>query len=162
MSKHSREHVDKLEYLLREISAIIKRRGREILSDYPLTPPQFNALLALRHMGNPTMSQLCDHLALASSTVTDLVDRMERSELVERIRDSEDRRVIRLRVTPRGQEVFEAVISHRRLYLAGVLENLNEQTVGGLIDHLTVLHGLMHDEQNSRPRPRHCEADSQK
>lgn len=157
MSKHSHEQVDELEHLLREISVLIKRRGREILNDFPITPPQFNALLALRHLGVPTMSQLCDHLGLASSTVTDLVDRMERTGLVERVRDSEDRRVIRLQVTERGQEVFNAVIGHRRRFLGGVLEGMDEGAVGELIRLLTVLHGLMHDEEASRAKPRRTE-----
>lgn len=55
--KHAKELVAEAELVLREVSSIIKRRGRDILIDYPVTPPQFSALLALRRLKNPTMTQ---------------------------------------------------------------------------------------------------------
>lgn len=150
MSSHSPVQVGELERLLREISAIIKRRGRDILADFPITPPQFMALQALRHLQNPTMSQLCEDLALASSTVTDLVDRMERNEMVERVRDCEDRRVIRLKVTQKGLDVVEAVIQNRQRYLGVVFDRLDDETVGTLARVLSELRGAMREEESAR------------
>ena len=40
-------NVEDVERLIRTVSAIIKKRGREILADFEITPPQFNALLTL-------------------------------------------------------------------------------------------------------------------
>ncbi|MGI5854815.1 MAG: MarR family winged helix-turn-helix transcriptional regulator [Bacillota bacterium] len=157
MFKHAKELVAEAELVLREVSSIIKRRGRDILIDYPVTPPQFSALLALRRLKNPTMTQLCEFLSLASSTVTDLVDRMERNELVERIRDVEDRRIIRLKITKQGLKVVDAVVEQRRNYLAEVFEDIDSETLQELLRLLTLLRGKMQEHED---RSKENEADN--
>jgi len=147
VNNHAKELVAEAELVLREIAGIIKRRGRDILIDYPVTPPQFSALLALRKLKNPTMTQLCEYLSLASSTVTDLVDRMERNEMVERIRDAEDRRIIRLKITKQGLKVVEAVVEQRRIYLTEVFEDIDGETLQDLLRLLTLLRGKMQQHQ---------------
>lgn len=155
--KHAKELVAEAELVLREVSSIIKRRGRDILIDYPVTPPQFSALLALRRLKNPTMTQLCEFLSLASSTVTDLVDCMERNELVERIRDVEDRRIIRLKITKQGLKVVDAVVEQRRNYLAEVFEDIDSETLQELLRLLTLLRGKMQEHED---RSKENEADN--
>lgn len=155
--KHAKELVAEAELVLREVSSIIKRRGRDILIDYPVTPPQFSALLALRRLKSPTMTQLCEFLSLASSTVTDLVDRMERNELVERIRDVEDRRIIRLKITKQGLKVVDAVVEQRRNYLAEVFEDIDSETLQELLRLLTLLRGKMQEHED---RSKENEADN--
>ena len=76
-----------VERLLREISVIVKRKGREILEEFPITPPQFTALLWLNDAGSLTVGELSQKMYLACSTITDLVDRMEKNHLVKRVRD---------------------------------------------------------------------------
>ncbi|HEY3315468.1 MAG TPA: MarR family transcriptional regulator [Bacillota bacterium] len=135
--------VQKLEELLRLVSIIIRKRGRDILQDFVVTPPQFNALLALDHHGQLTMGELCDHLYLACSTATDLVDRMERNRLIERERDQSDRRVIRLKIKDRGREIIAQVVSARREYLAAVTKSVGEGEKERLIQALEQIYLLM-------------------
>ncbi|GAB6875661.1 hypothetical protein JCM13210_03870 [Thermaerobacter litoralis] len=110
---------------LRAVATLIRHHGRAILGQFDITPPQFDALLVLMRHPELTMGELCQHLYLASSTVTDLVDRLERQQLVQRVRDPEDRRVIRLRLLPRARELLDAVLEARRAYLARVLAHLD-------------------------------------
>ena len=79
---------------LRYIAAIIKQKGRKILSNYTITPPQFIALQWLFEHGDMTIGDLSNKMFLAFSTTTDLVDRMEKNKLVKRVRDEQDRRVV--------------------------------------------------------------------
>ena len=90
------EDVAFLEKELRHISGIIKQRGRQILNSYTITPPQFVALQWLFEIGDMTIGDLSNKMYLAFSTTTDLIDRMERSELVQRVRDEQDRRDVRI------------------------------------------------------------------
>ena len=48
-----------------------------------------------------TIGDLSNKMYLAFSTTTDLIDRMEKSELVQRIRDEQDRRVVRIHLLSR-------------------------------------------------------------
>jgi DNA-binding MarR family transcriptional regulator len=138
--------VVQIEELLRHVAVIIKKRGRDILSDFAITNPQFNALLVLDNHPDITMGELCDRLYLACSTATDLIDRMEKNGLLERRRDVDDRRVIRLRPTPKAKEVIDRVIQARRRYVKSILTKLEKKDIETLARSLQQLHSLMTEE----------------
>ncbi len=135
--------VEEIERLLRHVANIVRQRGREILSQFDITPPQFNALQALIRNQSMTMGELCQELFLASSTVTDLIDRMEKNDLVQRVRDEDDRRVVRLQVKDKGRSVLDEVMRARRAYLATVLSALSVPECNRLRDSLKQIHELM-------------------
>ena len=136
-------HVEDVERLIRTVSAIIKKRGREILADFDITPPQFNALLTLIQSGSLTIGELGERMYLACSTATDLVDRMERNGLVARERDTSDRRVIRLKVLDRGHQMLDEVMMARKRYLSSVLEKISGEEIKAMIVALIHLSELM-------------------
>ncbi|KFL15600.1 MarR family transcriptional regulator [Geobacillus stearothermophilus] len=121
--------VAELEKLLRYIAANLKQRGREILTNYPITPPQFVALQWLLEEGDLTVGELSNKMYLACSTTTDLVDRMERNGLVARVRDEHDRRVVRIHLLEKGERIIEEVIEKRQRDLAQVLENFSDEEI---------------------------------
>src|SRR5690625_1022309 len=112
---------------LRWIAGIIKRNGRKILKNYPITSPQFIALQWVIDREKITIGELSDKIGLAFSTTTDLVDRMEKNGLVERVRDHSDRRVVRILPLDKGKRIIKEVISMRQEYLGEVLSNLSEE-----------------------------------
>ena len=140
--KYSSE-VASMEKDLRYIAAIIKQQGRRILSNYTITPPQFIALQWLFEHGDMTIGDLSNRMFLAFSTTTDLVDRMEKNNLVKRVRDEQDRRVVRIHLLSEGERVIEEVIDKRRVYLDMVLEDFDEQQVKSFSDLLSKLHQEM-------------------
>lgn len=137
------ELVAEIECLVREISVVVKRKGREILNEFPITPPQFTALLWLNDEGEMTIGDLSQKMYLACSTMTDLVDRMEKSGLVERVRDERDRRVVRIRLLKKGREIIGEVMEARQAYLAQVLSRFSEEGVREMSKHLCLLHREM-------------------
>lgn len=141
------ESILKIEALLRHVAFIIKKRGRDIIVDFGITTPQFHALLALRDSPNMTMGELCEKLFLACSTATDLIDRMEKNGFLERNRDTQDRRVIRLAITEKGREVISEVVAARRRYVASMLEKLSSTEIEQLGTSLDKLHSLMVQEK---------------
>ncbi len=145
--KITHAQVEELEFLLRKISAIIKRRGRDILTNFKITPPQFNALLVLRRHGDMTIGELGEQMYLACSTATDLVDRMERNGLVERVRDTNDRRVIRIHVLEKGEEILGEVMTARTDYLEEVLESVSGEQCQAMIESMSLLYKMMTEEE---------------
>src|SRR5690625_7555566 len=105
--------IAKIERNMRYINGIIKHKGRQILKNYSITTPQFIALQWLLEGGDLTIGELSNKINLAFSTTTDLVDRMEKKELVERKRDANDRRVVRIHLLPKGQKIIREVIDER-------------------------------------------------
>ncbi|SDM77633.1 DNA-binding transcriptional regulator, MarR family [Psychrobacillus sp. OK028] len=132
-----------LEKELRHISGIIKQKGRQILSAYTITPPQFVALQWLLELGDMTIGDLSNKMYLAFSTTTDLIDRMEKSKLVKRIRDEQDRRVVRIHLLEEGARIIEEVIDKRQQYLEDVLQQFDQAEVTNLSILLEKLHQEM-------------------
>ena len=142
-SKLDQNQVAFLEKELRHISGIIKQKGRQILSAYTITPPQFVALQWLLELGDMTIGDLSNKMYLAFSTTTDLIDRMEKSELVKRIRDEQDRRVVRIHLLEEGARIIEEVIDKRQHYLEDVLQQFDQVEVANLSILLEKLHQEM-------------------
>lgn len=124
-----RERTVRIEENLRRVCFKIKKKGREILNDVEITPPQFEALQHLIFEENMTIGELSSKMFLACSTVTDLLDRMERNDLVKRVKDENDRRIVRITVLPKGHELLEKVMENRRSYVEGILSDLDEKTI---------------------------------
>ncbi|GIM44652.1 putative HTH-type transcriptional regulator YsmB [Collibacillus ludicampi] len=138
-----KELVYEIERLLRDVSKEMRRKGREILVDFSITPPQFEALLLLQEHGDLTIGELSQKMYLAYSTTTDLVDRMERNELVERVRDQNDRRVVRLHMCEKGKELIEKVLFTRRDYIMKALSSVDKETLTLLKVSLQSLHDMI-------------------
>ncbi|WP_040411095.1 MarR family transcriptional regulator [Desulfosporosinus sp. OT] len=133
------ELTKQLEETLRRANTILYKRGRSILIGMEISALQFNALLTIREFGPLTMGDLGKHLFVACSTATDLADRMERSSLVERVRDNKDRRVVRLHLLARGDEALDAVIRERQSFLGAVLKDYTDEEYEDLLSRLELL-----------------------
>lgn len=142
----NKNNVEAIEKYLRKIDCIIKKKGREILKDYNITGPQFNALQYLIRDGNLTIGELSEKMALAYSTITDLVDRMEKNNLVIRVRDDKDRRVVRIKVLDKGFEILQKVLIKRIEYLEEMLNSFTEDEKQFLVKSLKKLYIVMERE----------------
>jgi MarR family transcriptional regulator, organic hydroperoxide resistance regulator len=139
------EIVEEIELSLRQIAKEVRRKGREILSDFSITPPQFDALNYLHEFGDLTIGELSNKLYLAYSTTTDLVDRMERGDLVERVRDTNDRRVVRLHMKEKGRDLIRRVLVVRRDYLAKALVHVESDDLQHLALSLKEIYNHISD-----------------
>ncbi|MFD0047769.1 MarR family winged helix-turn-helix transcriptional regulator [Actinomycetes bacterium NPDC127524] len=139
-------HVAEIEKELRYVSSLIKQKGREILNNYKITPPQFVALQWLSEDGDMTIGELSNKMFLAFSTTTDLVDRMEKNELVQRVKDEKDRRVVRIHLLNEGKRIIDEVIEKRQDYLRDLLIDFSDSEVASLKQNLTKLHIKMKQE----------------
>ena len=83
-----------------EVHALLRRHG--------LTDAQYNVLRILRGAGKSGLrcGQITERMLTRLPDITRLVDRLERDGYVTRARRDEDRRVIVIRLTPRGRQVL--------------------------------------------------------
>ncbi|GAU77377.1 MarR family winged helix-turn-helix transcriptional regulator [Fusibacter sp. 3D3] len=132
------ERTVRIEENLRRVCYKIKKKGREILNDVDITPPQFEALQYLIYEQNLTIGELSSRMYLACSTVTDLLDRMERNELVKRVKDENDRRIVRIEVLQKGHDLLQSVMETRRKYVAEIMTELSEDTINGIDDSFRI------------------------
>lgn len=143
MEYKSRDYVENIELYLRKIDYIIRKKGREILQDYKMTIPQFTALQIIINNEDITIGELSQKMNLACSTITDLVSRMENTELVLRKKDEKDKRVVRIEVLDKGHEILHLVMEKRRDYLSEKLTDIDSENKHALNDALEKLFNAM-------------------
>ena len=83
-----------------------------------LTHPQLILLTVLDAAGESTMTALTEKMGTTMGAVTNLADRLVHAGLVEREHDTEDRRVVKVRLTDKGRELVRRAISETTQYLA--------------------------------------------
>jgi DNA-binding MarR family transcriptional regulator len=73
--------------------------------DIELTFPQIMLLMELRRTGTCSMGELSQRLGITQGVATRMVDRLLEKGMLERERDAEDRRVVRVTPTKKGSDV---------------------------------------------------------
>ena len=89
--------------VLRQITHAIDLQSKKLLKDTGLTAPQILVLHAIARVGRAKASDIAREVVLSPATVTSIIDRLERAELVIRERSTTDRRVVDILLTPIGE-----------------------------------------------------------
>ena len=82
---------------------------RQLLDPLGLTYPQYLVLLVLWEQDGLTVKELGQKLFLDSGTLTPLLKRLQAAGTVDRTRDAEDERQVRITLTQQGRELQEPV-----------------------------------------------------
>jgi DNA-binding MarR family transcriptional regulator len=98
-----------------------------------VTIPQYRALVLLAARGSVRPVDLAEALAITTSTVTRLCDRLERKGLVTRTRDLEDRREVWIALTLAGRRMVEQVTAVRRREIERILDAVPERDRRGML-----------------------------
>lgn len=110
---------DCISYQIGVAAKRISRSARDYLAAFDVTPVQYAVLRALSDQDRQTGAQLTALLHIDSATITGVLDRLVRLELIQRVPHETDRRVKCLSLTDYGR---------RRLPdMDAAMERLNEE-----------------------------------
>jgi DNA-binding MarR family transcriptional regulator len=115
---------DSVGWLLNNAARLASRRLSGKLAGYSVTPPQWGVLVALWEQDGLSLSELAKRSFFDGPTMTGIVDRLEKANLVERRRDSTDRRVISVYLTAEGKRL--------QAQLPTLSQEANEEATKGL------------------------------
>jgi len=82
------------------------------------------------------IGELGRNARVKSSTITDMVDRLERDGIAERYKDNGDRRIIKVRLTEKGKKIRREFTSKRRKEFEALFAKLDEKEKRALLHHL--------------------------
>lgn len=116
-------------YLYTESRRITKEAARRA----DLTGPQLTVVKMLEQIGELSLSELSERIRAQNSTVTGIIDRMEREGLVTRERSKEDRRVVYIRLTAKGKRLAEDIPVEPWEIFRSALETLTASEVRDLV-----------------------------
>ncbi|MCF7927498.1 MAG: MarR family transcriptional regulator [Spirochaetales bacterium] len=92
---------------LRQITRAIDLHSKQLQKEYGLTVPQLISLKRIQTEEPISVGRLAGQISLSHATVTRILDRLELKGLVERCRDTIDKRKISVRVTDAGKELLD-------------------------------------------------------
>mgnify|MGYP001187602039 FL=1 len=124
--------------LARASSTFGRLTGKDI-ERYGLTQPQFGVFELLGHLGPLTIGEVGKKMLITGGCVTVIIDNVEKEGLVERIRSTEDRRVIKVQLTTKGHLLFREVFTQhaeRVTQLASVLTEDEQAQLSQLLKKL--------------------------
>lgn len=79
------------------------------LSAYDITPSQYAVLSCLWGREHATPKQISEILYLETSTISGVLDRMQKKNLIDRVTNKEDRREVQVIITKKGKALEEPI-----------------------------------------------------
>lgn len=131
------ENIISLKHLI-----IKKLFNREITNSIIPQDAQY-VLIMLKKNESATMSEIGCELFMPKPNVTVLVDKLVEAQMVERISDSNDRRIVRIKITEKGSEALAKVRNIFKELLKSKLLLLSEDDLNRLADSLNTVNEVM-------------------
>jgi DNA-binding MarR family transcriptional regulator len=102
---------------------------------------QLRTLIHLAQYGPQTMGELAEGMQITMASATGLVKPLVQLGYVTRGRDATDRRVVRVGLSPRAQEMADQMLADRRREVEAALSGMNDQACRDFLEGLERLVG---------------------
>ena len=102
-----------------------------------LTPSQIKSIFAFEEEDKEyPIGKLGKNAQVKRSAITNMIDCLEKEGIAERVRDGEDRRVVKVRLTGKGRKIRREFIQRRRKEIEKIFSKLSEKDKDSLLHHL--------------------------
>jgi len=140
--------------VLESAETAIHSRFHKILEPYQLTVAQYKVLQHLfwHHPNGLGIKELSEHLGLAKSTISGIVDRVERDGWVKRVQHPEDARKVIVNITQKGIDVFDKIPEDRKEFWHITIGKLSNEEKKTLLELLRKLKKVMEEPPELKHR----------
>ena len=122
-----RKYINKFEEIMPGFHKIVQSPDPDWASEIDLTVSQCMVLKNLAQNDNCKMSDLSSALFVTLANMTSMADRMERDGYLKRVADPEDRRIVRIKMTPKGKNVVKKMQEQRLQSLTSALSRITDE-----------------------------------
>ena len=128
---------------LRRIFKAIQDYSHKVSEEFGITGPQLWALKTISQNESLSLSDLGKRMYLHPSTITGVIDRLEKKRYVARIRDQVDRRVIYVQLTAEGKRLAKRAPNPAQGKMIYGLKNLKRRELNLIYDSVQKLVKIM-------------------
>jgi len=124
------------------VKVFMRRNGQDykhFMDETGLSFSQVNTLMRLHFAGQADISDISQQMGITNAAASQLVERMVRLGLLERMADPIDRRIKRLALTPEGHALAERLVVIRRKWMEQFTSSLTSRQRETISDALQVL-----------------------
>ncbi len=145
------EKVDLIEEIIelhRQVNRALRQYNQDAWMQISLTVPQVKSLFFITNSGNTNFKNLAGALKVTQSNLTGVVDRLVEQGLVSRAENPEDRRMMSLKATEKGEALVSELRDRRLNQLSQALTELNEQELNTIAQGLALLAKVTETQRN--------------
>ena len=136
--------------LNRNFNRALRHEFHGLMQDSGFTFPQLSIISILAKNGEQKVSDISEKMGLSDSTVSGILDRLEQKGIIERKRNKDDRRVVKIYLSRGSQEICQEFHRKREEYFSHLLKELSEQEINDIIKGLEILNRVVCDKKNTK------------
>lgn len=144
--------IEKVLMALRRIMRSVDIHSRRLIHDFGITGPQLVVLKLIERLGTPSPGELARQANLSNATISGILDRLQRSDLLARTPSSTDRRRHQISLTRKGRMVLEQAPPPLQERFVARFRELHDWEQSQMLASLQRLAGFM-DEGFKDPAP---------
>lgn len=133
--------------LLKQVMDLMRQKVKCEFKEMNLTGPQGMLIGILAHSDKIKISDLSEKLVLSNSTVSGIIDRLEKQGLVERTRSEEDRRVVYVNITPEFRKSTKEHFSEIEKKLEAAMQMATPEELDNVFKGLDTLKEIMNRQK---------------
>jgi MarR family transcriptional regulator, organic hydroperoxide resistance regulator len=133
------ELVNEVLRLHQKADIILRRFSPQPWMELNLTVVQLKSLFFIAAKGKTNFKKLAEALAVTPPNVTGIIDRLVEQGLVSRTENQDDRRIMLLQVTAKGQDLLNHLRESRTNQMTQILARLNNEELISLAQGLNAL-----------------------
>jgi DNA-binding MarR family transcriptional regulator len=131
--------VDEVGEMVQKLVRMFQLFERDQIKVHGFTSSQCYSLIEIFKSGSLTMNELSDRMNLDTSTMTRVVDKLVRDELIKRKKDEADGRIVLVALTEKGKEAATMLNSSVTKYYKKIISSIPEGTVDEVLRAVSVL-----------------------
>jgi len=122
--------------VLMKASKTLQEVVKKDIADHGMKTSDFAVLEALYHKGRQTIKQISEAVLINTGSITYVIDKLEKNDLLRRTNCKEDRRVIFIEITDKGKQLMDEIFPKHQAKIEEIFSDIPEEDVRILIESL--------------------------
>jgi len=128
--------LEKAFFLLSEVN---RKHHEYIKTKYKINGLEMEIIQLIELEGKKKMKEIGQYFNVKLSTLTSIIDKIEKQRLVKRVNSHDDRRVVFLEVTKKGKKLYQDYMDHIKAISNMIREEMAEEDIAALVNGLDTM-----------------------
>lgn len=120
--------------VIMKASKTLEELVKKDIADHGMKMSDFAILEALYHKGRQTIKQISEAVLINTGSITYVIDKLEKNEYLQRTHCTDDRRVVYIEITEKGNDVMKDIFPKHQTLIEELFSDIPEEHKRILID----------------------------
>ncbi|MTI66758.1 MAG: MarR family transcriptional regulator [Firmicutes bacterium] len=129
--------------LIREINSKLNHSIKNEFKETNLTVPQIMVIKTLSKNKRLKVSEISKEISLVNSTVSGIIDRLQKQDIVKRVRSKKDRRIVYIELSNKGEELIKKYRHIINNFFNNIFSNSSKEDMDTILAGLDTLKNIL-------------------